>query len=615
MDAFDIFFQDESDSLNHNYTRIDDPEDVPEVLRKLEGVERLAIDMETTGLDPNRSEVFGIALADAGNEWFVHGPAMGPMFEGLRDLHQNKNQLWIMHHAKFDLHFMVKWGIRPEKIFDTMVAQGLIDENQELALKTLARTKLAISAKLPDFKDLLGETRRALKMKNMKQVRIQDIPIGRLGVYAGRDARLTYDLWAVSEHELAREGMTDLFWNVEMPFLYLLLDMENSGFFLDFDAMDEVEKEFRGHMDEALRSWNAETGGINHNSTKQLAHYLYDVLKYPVTRLTDKEQPSTDAIALMRLAREEGQDGPVHLLQTIRKYEKLIHTYIDSFREKAIDGILYGEFNQTGTVTWRLSSSNPNLQNIPARGDTGSMVRKIFAARPGHVLVVIDYSQIELRLMAHYSKDPKMVQAFVQGIDLHQQTADAFRIDRKYAKNVNFGKIYGVGARGLADQIEKAGLPRPNEYDARDWLNMWDTEFPGAKKWSNAVIKYATQLGYVSTIDGHRRRLPDLRSRDLALQSTAQRQAVNSVIQGSAGSVIKYAMLNIVYKEKLLSQFDTRMLSQVHDELVFEAPIGAETEFSQKAQEIMESAEEHFKIRVPIKAEPGVGPNWADAKS
>lgn len=600
-------------SLLHNYSRVENPQAVGEILNIIDRQPKVAFDLETTGLDRNRSSIHGVALANDTNEWYVMGAALPALLEGMKPLAAKRDLLWIGHNLRFDVHFLDKYGIRPARYFDTMVAQALIDENQELGLKSLSQRKLGVTQDLPGFKDLLKLAKDKLKKKRTDEITIFDLPIDLLAPYAGRDARLTYDLEPICVGELAAEGMTDLFLDVETPFLYTVLDMEKNGFYIDTQAMDVVAKEFEEKINDASERWARLSKGINPNSPKQLQVYLYDKangLGFPVTRYTDSKQPATDALAIMRLAHKD-KTGSLAALTELRKYEKLYNTYILNFQNMMFNGRLYGDFNQTGTVTWRLSSSNPNLQNIPARGDTGDMVRTLFAATPGYSMVVADYSQIELRLLAHYSKDPDFIKLFIEGGDPHQQTADLVGISRRDAKAVNFGWIYGIGPDGLADSIEKTGHPRPSRGDTQDWLDGFSRARPVVTAWKNAAIRHARKLGYIKTIDGHKRRLPDINSRDRGLSSSAERQAVNSIIQGSAAVLIKYAMLQI---NPFLGEFGARMLAQVHDELVFEVPEKYAKEFADRAKASMESVEEHYNIRVPVLAEPGIGPNWAKSK-
>jgi DNA polymerase-1 len=294
------------------------------------------------------------------------------------------------------------------------------------------------------------------------------------------------------------------------------------------------------------------------------------------------------------------------------------HGYGDvfDFTVPGTHSFISGPVISHNTVTGRISSNNPNLMNIPAQGETGAQVREFFSVPPGYSFLDIDYSQLELRILAHYTKDKNMLKVFAENSDPHQMTIDlmtsaGFTISRREAKAINFGWAYGIGPRGLCDQIEKASGERPNESDAKRWLMGFEKAYPSAPIWRWKVIDYARELGYVKTIAGRKRRLPELKSPDESLRKTAERQAVNSIIQGSAADIIKWAMLQIHAIQK---DYGAKMLAQVHDELAWEVPEAAAQEFGQKAARLMEDGGIFFNLRSKLIAEPGIGANWADAK-
>jgi DNA polymerase-1 len=597
-----------------DYNIVTEPSEVPGVLQALERVPQFALDLETTSLDFNRGTIHGVALATENQEWYVTLGAEKAILPHLNDVMKGRQVL--MHNGCFDNHFLARYGIKPDKLADTMIGQFLVDENQRIGLKELAHTKLGIREELPDFKELMHWAKKLTNKKKLADVSIFDIPLDPLAEYAARDARLTYDLWLKTQHELEREGMTQQFFDVEMPFVYTVMGMESAGFWIDQALLKQIGIDFESKKQEAYNRWMEITEGVNPNSPKQLAHYLYEVMGYDVTRTTDSGDASTDITALNRLLHED-KNGAVQALIDFRKFDKLISTYVTSFGDQLFNGRLHGGFNQTGTVTGRLSSSGPNLQNIPGRGEEGGQVRSLFAAPPGKVMLVIDYSQIELRLLAHYTKDSRLLKVFEDNGDPHQMTADligqmGFHIKRKDAKQVNFGWAYGIGPKGLQDTIEKASGERPSMEDTKAWLDGFGKAYPDAQRWKWRVVDYATELGFVKTIGGRKRRLPEIRSEDKALRGSAQRQAVNSIIQGSASDVIKYAMLET---DKLAQQYEATLLAQVHDELVWEVDQATVRDFAAVAQGIMEGAGDHFKIRVKLIAEPGIGPNWNEAKN
>lgn len=936
------------------FSIVQDPQEVAQVVSTISKYPLVALDLETTGLDFMRSEIHGVALATADQEWYVTLGAEKALFPLLQDA--LKDTLVLGHNLAFDLHFLSKYGVRPPKIADTMIAQFLIDENQGLALKSLAGTKLGYHD-LPDFKDMQKWVKWLMRdVTRLSDVSIYDMPLHTLGEYAARDVRLTYELWEKSQVELRKEEMWDIFWQTEMPFVYVLMDMESTGFYIDQSLLNELKLEFIAARDEALDIWKSATGDINPASPKQLAEYFYKDCGFEPTLFTKTGAPSTDVMALMRL-RKQDKTGVVQALLDYRKYEKLLSTYVTGFEDNMIDGRLYGNFNQLGDAqgdgdrlprTGRLSSSSPNLQNIPARGITGEKIRQLFSSPPGYKFIDIDYSQLELRLGAHYTRDPNMLKVFAEGQDPHQLTADLCNVERhvgkaqpltakvltpegwstmgniqpgdwvigsdgkpkkvlkcfyqglrpvyrvtfsdrysvecdeehlwaveqhskerqvmttkelleigvskgsgkkkdyrfavplvspveytdkslpidpyvlgvllgdgglssnmvrvtipnndvltkfksllpeqctlsyrgkhdyyikgngplgrgyhnpivkvikdlglfgcksrckfipdvyllgsvsqrkellqglldtdgyvsktgviqfsstsekltdgvvelvqslggiayKTSKNAtykgkdygktytvtitittfnplytaskadrvktreskrtrritsieyigeketkcilvdsddhlyvtdhfvvthntaNFLVFYGGGPYKFADTLEKSGYDRPDIKDTREWLKRFDEAYPTIQNWKNQVITYARQLGYVRTIGGRRRRLSEITSKDNALRGYAERAAVNSIIQGSAADIVKWAMLEIY---KIQGKYNAQMLAQVHDEVAFLAPEDTAEEFGKAASEIMQAAGDHFKLRVKLEANPGVGDNW-----
>lgn len=606
-----------------NYTLVVDAQDVAGVVNALERAPVFSLDLETMGLDFKRHDIHGVALATADREFYVTLGAEKRLLELLPNL---KSKPVFMHNGVFDMHFLGKYGVTLPLMLDTMVGQHLVDENNSLGLKSLARTKLGINDPLPDFQDLMGWAARIVGKKKLSDVTILDMPLGTVSEYAARDARLTFDLGQKTLYELDKDGLLEHFYNVEMPFLWVIKDIEETGFYIDQDKLAALDVEFQQKQAEALELFSRFAPGVNPNSDPQVREYLYSQRGFTPTRFTDSGKPSTDALSLARLLAKD-TDGVVRALLLQSKYEKLINTYVRRFQSDVYDGRLYGNFNQTGTVTGRLSSSGPNLQNIPSQGDTGHKIKELFAAPDGHVFINCDYSQLELRVLAHYSKDENLLRAFSDNLDPHQMTVDriqslGYTISRAYAKRVNFGWAYGVGPRGLADQIEDGQvdaviadptktLTRPSEKDTKTWLNGFEQAYPGAAKWKRAVLDLGRQLGYVRTIWGRRRHLPDLRERDRSLAGRAERQAVNSIIQGSSADIIKWSMLQI---HPLLPHYGARITAQVHDELTFECPKETAKEFGDTVARIMRQSGEFFKLRVSLSADPGQGSSWADAK-
>lgn len=589
---------------------ITDVSGIGPVLRELEQSPVIAFDFETTGLDHKRDHAHGVALANLTNDWYIAGAALMGIMGGLREIFADPNKTIAAHNAKFDVHFLKPYNVRITNLVDTMVGQWLVNENQGLKLKGLARTKLGYTEFLPEFKDLQKEWKVKLGRRRMDQVSIFDIPNEVIGEYAAKDARLTYDLWVKTEGELKNEGMLDFFHEIEMPFTKMLGEMEEVGMRLDLAEVDVLLKEFSKIIEEARKEWVELVGDVNPNSNQQLQKLFYEDLGFKSTRSTDSGAPSVDVIAIQRINHKD-KTGTAACLLKLRKYEKLVGTYLKSFLNKEFNGRLHCGLNHSGTVTGRISSSKPNLQNVPARGDLGARMRKLFIAAAGYDLVVIDYSQIELRLLAHFSQDPILLQVFLDDGDPHQLTADRIGVARYVGKTLNFSWVYGAGPGKLADTLEKEGYPRPKLSDTRAWLEGFSDAYPVMAAWKRSALRYARQQGGVTTIWGRKRRLPDLRSGNNKIRGGAERQAINTIIQGSAGDVMKYSMLEI---GKACPWFGARTLNQVHDEIVWEAPIDVSAEFAAFARDKMESIESVFNLRVPIKADGGPGPNWKEAK-
>jgi DNA polymerase-1 len=597
-------------ALLKDYSLVTDPQDTPEVLNTIDSAPYYSFDLETTGLDWVRSEIHGIALGTENKEWYVTHGAAKAIMPDLVKIINNPNKLLVGHNLKFDFHFIEKYGADPKYFLDTMIAQFLIDENQQLSLKAVARNILGLDDKLPDFKQLLTATKKAMKMKRNDQVSIYDIPIDVLGTYAGRDARINYDIMESTLQGLKREGMDEIYWDKEMPFLKVLLGMEAAGMYIDQSRSAEVRKELQEIVDENLEKWKELSGNANPNSPDQVAHYLYDVCGYEVTKWTDTNKPSVNKLSLLRIQREH-QDPAVAALQNYRKISKLITTYIDSWNKTMFDGRIFGSYNLIGAKTSRLSSSNPHLQNIPAHGMHGAKLREIIAAPPGYALLVADYSQVELRLLTHYSMDPVMLEVYMNNGDIHATTAERVGVERFQAKSLNFGWVYGMGWKSLQDDIEEKGYPRPSAKDAKAWMSGYDATYSTAASWKTRALAYGRKLGGVHTIWGKKRRLPELRAKDENVRSRAERQAVNAIIQGSAANLIEYAMLEL---DQPARDFGGKMLSQVHDEIVFEVPIDVTAEFGELVKNKMEEVTEIYDLRVPIISEYDVGSNWGEGK-
>jgi DNA polymerase-1 len=600
---------------------VTEPDQIPQVIEDFGRHQLLGFDFETTGLHYMKEQIHGMGLANPEQAWYITMPVLHQIVPWLKDRMHDPQVQSIGHNVKFDLHFLKKLdpSIKPVNLIDTMVAQWLVDENERLGLKHVAEARLGIEDLLT-FKDMQRITKANdpdKRFKRMDQVTIYDMDINMLGEYGAKDPWLGVQMWPQLRWDLAQEDQEKNFFDVEMPFIYVLQRMEETGFYVYSDVLLRLKDEWEKEYDSILDQWNELTrnddypDGRNPNSNPQLTEWFYEINKLPVSFRTKKKAPSTHALAILRLSHID-PTGSAEVLKRIRKLEKLLGTYINPFLEQVYNGYIYGSYNHTGTVTGRLSSSDPNLQNIPAHGEFGSQVRKALGAPPGFSYLMLDYSQIELRLAAHYGQVAALMEVFQDpNGDPHQTTADLVGVARYIAKNLNFAWFYGAGPRKFCDMVEEKGYPRPNERDAKQWFWGFGEAYPELMDWKFAVLRAGRRLGHVRTIMKRRRHLPELDSYSERDRGRAERQAVNSVIQGSAGDLIKWAMLEI---DPIMDDYGARMNSQTHDELGFLVPNDAAEEFALIAQQKMIAVEDVFSISVPIKAEPVIAQTWGEAK-
>jgi len=457
-------------------------------------------------------------------------------------------------------------------------------------------------------------TLEGLVGKGKDEVPMDVAPVAAVGEFAGAEAEASLRLGEIFDAQLVQHGQRDLLTTIELPLSAVLADMERVGVSIDIDWFRSLQTRFRAERERIEREIYAAAGSeFNINSNQQLRVILFDQLGLPVLKRTPTG-PSTDASVLQELA-EEGHQLPV-LLMDYREISKLESTYLDTLPELVhpADGRLHTSFNQTVAATGRLSSSDPNLQNIPIRRELGRDIRRGFVARAGWKFLVADYSQIELRLLAHLSRDPAFVAAFTSGGDIHRQTAAViFGVDvgdvtsemRSRAKTINFATIYGQGANALARQL------RIPQAEAKSFIETYFTRFGGVRAYLDSQVAYARENGYVETIFHRRRYIPELRDRNFNIRAFGERVATNAPIQGSAADLIKVAMIRI--HDALRSRgLAGQMLLQVHDELVLEAPPNEVEAVASIVRDAMEGA---ASLSVPLVVDLGVGDNWLDAKA
>ena len=511
-----------------------------------------------------------------------------------------------VHNAKFDSAVLKRAGVELEGLaFDTMLASYVLDPGR----RSHSIDLLAV--------EFLGHAMASLEVlvgKGKDEVAMDVAPVSCVAEFAGAEAEASLRLREIFEGQLTLHGQRDLLTDIEIPLSRVLGDMERAGVCIDIDWFRSLQARFRAERERIEREIYAAAGSeFNINSNHQLRVVLFDQLGLPVLKRTPTG-PSTDASVLQELA-EEGHQLPI-LLMDYREIAKLESTYLDTLPELVhpADGRLHTSFNQTVAATGRLSSSDPNLQNIPIRRELGRDIRRGFVAQPGWKFLVADYSQIELRLLAHLSNDPAFLSAFRSGGDIHRQTAAIiFGVDvgdvtsemRSRAKTINFATIYGQGANALARQL------RITHAEAKAFIETYFTRFGGVRAYLDSQVAYAREHGYVETIFHRRRYIPELRDRNFNIRAFGERVATNAPIQGSAADLIKVAMIGI-HDALRAGGLRGQMLLQVHDELVLEAPPNEVDTVSAIVRESMEQAAD---LSVPLVVDLGAGDNWVDAKA
>ena len=606
-------------------TILDDPGQLPAAVAEWRRAPLLALDAETSSRDPMRAELVGMSLAVApGRSWylpFAHVAPDGELAGGtaptnlpplssealapLRELLADPRVPKAGHDLKYDWLVLRRAGVELAGVsFDSMVASFVLDPGRRShALDELARERLSLA--LGTYAELVGRGRAERPFAA--------VPLADAARYCAADSEIVLRLHDAFRPELEDHHLVPLLETIEMPLMPVLVDMESRGVCIDLTRLGEISRAFAGELTALERAiYRAAGTDFNINSTPQLRHVLFEKHQLPILKKT-KTGPSTDYEVLEQLA-AMGHEVP-RLLIEYRELSKLKSTYVDAL-PGFIDpqtGRIHTSFNQTGAATGRLSSSDPNLQNIPVRTPRGEAIRRAFVAPPGAMLLTADYSQIELRLLAHLSRDPAFVEAFEQGGDIHRQTAaiifdvaqDQVTADmRARAKTINFATIYGQGAFALARQL---GITQD---DAKRFIEQYFARFAGVRAWLDRTVAEAREKGYVETLFGRRRYIPELKDKNYNIRAFGERTATNSPLQGSAADLIKIAMIHIAgaLKEQGLA---SRMILQVHDELVVEVPRGEEEVATELVKRHMERAAD---LRVPLVVSVGVGMNWVDAK-
>jgi DNA polymerase-1 len=573
-------------------------EQLAALIERLQSAPEISLDTETTSEDAMTAELVGISLAiEPGAGFYIplaHSYLGAPrqlprdlVMAKLKDILQTKPI--IGQNLKYDAKILRRSGIELKNIvFDSMLAAYLLDPESRKDLNELARRYLGHS--VMDFSEL-GAARMDL------------VPIEQAARYSIADAEAVIRLKEKMLPELRSKNQEKLFYEVELPLINVLIEMELNGILLDKEILREQAKELETLATQLLQDIFRLAGqDFNPNSPKQVAYVLFEKLKLPVLRKT-KTGPSTDAYVLQELA--SLHPLPEKLL-AYRELEKLLSTYVKKLPEyiNPRTGRVHTTFQQHITVTGRLSSTEPNLQNIPVRTELGGQIRKAFVAPPGRVLIGADYSQIELRVLAHLSEDPGLIGAFERDEDVHARTAATiFNIpiesvgprERRIAKMINFGLSYGMTGYGLA---QRTGLSRS---EAEKFIKNYFENYPGVRAYMERVVREAEEKRYLETLLGRRRYFVEL-------SSQTKREAINFPVQGTAADIMKLAMLR-VYERIQSGEIRADMLLQIHDELIFEADAEAAERAAQLIKQTMESA---FSLRVPLKVETHIGTNWGE---
>ncbi len=607
-------------NLESRYHLIRDKRDFEKLFKKIERSDLFAFDFETTGPDPMAARPIGISFSlQEGNAYYIAFKREGAgltkpktadeldrndVLQQLKPIFEDETVKKVGQNIKYEYIILYNYGIDLKGIyFDTMIASYLLRPSKpnhnldDIAMEYLDYKMIPLS-------DLIGSGK--------KEITLEDVPLEKVCKYSCEDADVTFRLMKKLEKQLKEKGLYNLFAEVEIPLITVLAKMEIAGVALDTKFLGNISKE----MEKRLFSITKDIYGMagtefNINSHQQLSHVLFERLRLPVVKRT-KTGISTDEAVLRKL---QAQHRIIGLILEYRTLAKLKSTYVDTLPQliNKKTGKIHTSFNQTVTATGRLSSSNPNLQNIPIKTDVGRRIRKAFI--PLHkedILISADYSQIELRILAHLSNDKNLINAFKKGYDIHTYTAqrifgvkekEVTKKMRAQAKTVNFGIIYGMSPYGLSRDL---GI---DVSEAENFINNYFQRYAEVKKYLKHQIEYARSKGYVTTILNRRRYIPEINSKNVTVRQFSERTAVNTPIQGSAADLIKVAMLRIA---KTLDErkLKSTMILQVHDELLFEVKMNEAPIMREIIKREMEGV---FKLKVPITVHIGEGKNWLEA--
>lgn len=594
-----------------SYSLITDLKGVKQLTQELLSGTAFCFDTETTGLNAFSDSLIGISISSNSSEAYYisikEEQFARDVITILQPLLNSDKHIKIAHNLKFDMQFLAKYGAEfSGPLFDTMVAHYLLKPEGRHKLDDVILEEF--NYKMIPIEDLIGK-----KGKNQRSM--TSVEIEKVTDYACEDADYTYRLFEVLNKRLEERNLSNLAYKLEMPLISTLFHMEQSGFKLDTTALTVFDKELLNEIDEIKNKIYQLAGEeFNISSPRQLGVILFEKLKVvdaDKVRKTKTKQYSTGEEVLQKLT---DKHEIVPLILEYRSLTKLQSTYVSALPKliEPATGKIHTSFNQTIAATGRLSSVNPNLQNIPIREERGREIRKSFIPTDNeHILLAADYSQIELRLMAHLSEDENMIEAFLHGADIHRSTAaKVFKVDevdvsremRSQAKTANFGIIYGISAFGLSERL------KISRSDSKQLIDNYFETFPKVKLYMDKCIAEAKETGYVTTMFGRKRYLPDIQSANATVRGFAERNAINSPIQGSAADIIKVAMIQIM--NKLQGKYNTKMILQVHDELVFDVYKPELEEIKALVKSEMEAS---ASLKVPLTVDMGTGENWLEA--
>ena len=593
----------------HTYHLIREERALRELVERLSREKEFCFDTETTGFDIYRDRIVGLSLSvEAHEAWYVEFTELNSELfaEVVRPLFENETISKVAQNMKFDIMVLRRLGIevRGEKI-DTMILHYLLDPESRHNMNYMAERYLRYHP--IEIETLIGRGARQL---TMDQVNIEAVK-----EYAAEDADITLQLKHTLWPQIEEQGLVELYRKVEEPMIEVLCDMEIAGVKIDSEQLSEYAVELNHELqrlEQEIRT-EADEPMLNVNSARQLGEVLFDKLKISdKPKMTKTRQYSTDEEYLQGFA---SKHPIVENILTYRGVKKLISTYVEALPQlvNPVSGRIHTSFNQAVTATGRLSSTNPNLQNIPVRDDMGRRIREAFVpSDEEHLLLSADYSQVELRLMAHLSGDPSLIEAFAQGEDIHAATAaklfhksisEVTPEERRRAKTANFGIIYGISAFGLSQRLD---IPRK---EAKELIDGYFATYPKVKEYMDQSIERAKERGYVETVFSRRRYLRDISSRNAVARGVAERNAINAPIQGSAADIMKLAMIEIARRFKA-EGIRSRMILQVHDEVIVDM---LRQEQEQVVRIVKESMESVAQLRVPLISDAGIGHNWLEA--